>query len=448
MSTTTEPTEVGVHIVPRLPPELWLLIIRFATSAPIISPFEFAYYYEPFQSRNHKITTALFDDALRDKCTIMTVCKQWYALVGDTRYEDIRIGRQIASLYPVLDGPAAPVGGEPGTGTTCIIAPHCARRAVLTVLPYAHDEEPTFHAPSAIALLALFPHLEVLVRPPFESAPFLLPASPRQQRCLPTPTITTPIVAPALPSLRRLEWVFEDRDGRGHTSGLNLLYDILTAAPSLHELVLTGSMPRPPDQNRVHLPALRTLRLLGGAGECWYIAVQITLWELPVLENVVVEGHGHAGPLRMLWEACKEQVRMLELALGGGRWGGVSLGDVSKIVAICPSLEVLNLQVGVEEYVNRTPMDVDDDTSSCTHNMLQRIGICIDDLECSVETWMKIVNYTGKLVEGCPSLRQVLLYVSDVEVASQHPRFHAFRETLSSSGGQLFLHSVRRVRCS
>ena len=110
MSTTTEPTEVGVHTVPRLPPELWLLIIRFATSAPIISPFEFAYYYEPFQSRNHKITTALFDDALRDKCTIMTVCKQWYALVGDIRYEDIRIGRQIASLYPVLDGPAAPVG--------------------------------------------------------------------------------------------------------------------------------------------------------------------------------------------------------------------------------------------------------------------------------------------------------------------------------------------------
>ena len=105
MFTTTEPTKVGVHIDPRLPPEIWLLIIRFATSAPIVSPFEFAYYYEPFRPRLRNITTELVDDALRDKCANMSVCKQWYALVGDIRYEDIRIGRHIARCIPFSTGP-------------------------------------------------------------------------------------------------------------------------------------------------------------------------------------------------------------------------------------------------------------------------------------------------------------------------------------------------------
>ena len=285
MSTTIEPTEVGVHI-PRLPPEIWLLIIRFAASAPTVSPFEFAYHYEPFQSRYHEISTQLFDATLRDKCAIMSVSKQWYALAGDIRYENIRIGRHIATLYAVLNGPAL-VGGEPGTSTTCITARHHVRRAVL---PCAHAEQPTYHAPSALALLALLPHLEVLVRPPSES-PFIFQAPPRQQRWLPIPTITTPIAAPALPTLRRLEWAFEDQ-GQWNTSWTNFLYDLLIAAPSLHELVLTGPMPRAPQQNRLYLRALRTLRLHSGAGECSFIAEQITYWELPVLENVVVKAMG------------------------------------------------------------------------------------------------------------------------------------------------------------
>ena len=282
--------------------------------------------------------------------------------------------------------------------------------------------------------------------------PLMIPASPPQQRRLPItlPIITTPLAAPALPSLRRLEWAFEGERSQSGTSGINFLYDILIAAPSLQELVLTGPMPfsavTTPHENRLLLRALHTLRLHNGAGACWFIAAQTTYWELPVLENVVVEGFGRAGPLRALWKRG-EQVRMLELELGGGR-EGVSIGDVSKIVAVCPALEELNLQVGVKEYVNRTPMDVDDVTWSCTHDTLQRIGICIDDLDCSVETWVKIVHFVWKFVEGCLALGQVLLYVFDAEVASQNPRFHAFREALLSNGRQLYLHLVHRERYS
>lgn len=97
-STTIAPTGVAIQTLPVLPPELWLLIFRFATSVSIISPFEFTYHYEPFQSRHHETTTALFDAALRDKCAIVSVCRQWHALAGDMRYEDIRIRRGIAAL--------------------------------------------------------------------------------------------------------------------------------------------------------------------------------------------------------------------------------------------------------------------------------------------------------------------------------------------------------------
>jgi hypothetical protein len=175
---------------------------------------------------------------------------------------------------------------------------------------------------------------------------------------------------------------------------------------------------------------------------CRSVSEQTTFWELPALETVAVEGFGGAFELSEIWEKFGGQVRRLELELGGGGWGGASIGDISKIVVACPALEELNLQIGTEIYVNWTPMHVDDVFWSCTHNTLQRIGISIDDMEYSAETWMKIVEYTGKFVTGCPALHQVVLYVKDVKVASQNSRIHEFRETLSSRGRQLLLHSL------
>ena len=447
---TTEPTKV-----PRLPPELWLLIFRFATSAPIISPFEFAYYYEPFQSRHRRISTALFDAALRDKCAISSVCRQWHALARDTLYEDIRIGPHIAGLYAILIEPAPVsatiVGGESGTGT--ITARHCVRRAVL---PYAQTEKPTYywHAPSALALLALLPHLEVLVRPPLP-----VPAPTRKQGPLPIPIPTaTPTAVPTLPALRRLEWAFKDDGGEPGKGRISFFHDILNAAPSLHELILTGQIPffagTALRQKHLHLRELRTLRLHDGAGTCPYIAEQTTYWELPVLEKIVVEGLARAQPLKALCRKFGGQVRVLELELGGGGWGGMSMGDVSKTVAFCPALEELNLRVVVEDNLDRIPMDIDDMTWSvqdihdvswtCTHHTLQRIRIRVDLEEWSVETWMQIVEYVGKFGKGCSVLSEVVLYVlpEQVEATLQNPQFLELRETLLSSGKQLLLHLV------
>ena len=96
LTNSTEPvTQVAVHI-PRLPPELWLLIFRFATSAPIT---ESTHNYEPFRPR-HETATVHSNAALRDKCAIALVCRQWGALFGDMIYEDIRIGRVSQRCMP------------------------------------------------------------------------------------------------------------------------------------------------------------------------------------------------------------------------------------------------------------------------------------------------------------------------------------------------------------
>jgi hypothetical protein len=304
LTNSTEPmTQVAVHIH-RLPPELWLLIFRFASSAPIT---ESTHYYEPFQPR-HETAIALSNAALRDKCAITSVCRQWRALFGDMRYEDIRIGRGIAALHTTLSKPAAP-----GTDTGTISARHRVRRAVL---PYAHTASPTHHTPPALELLALLPHLEVLVRPPIPPPP----PSHRAARITPPPRFEFPTAAPALPALRRLDWAFDKTGAAARAGGINSLTDTLAAvAPSLRELVLTGPMPLAAlRQHRLRLGALRTLRLHAGAGACPLVVRQTTYWVLPALENVVVQGAARADALQALWGAFGGQVRVLELELGSG----------------------------------------------------------------------------------------------------------------------------------
>ncbi len=81
---------------------------------------------------------------------------------------------------------------------------------------------------------------------------------------------------------------------------------------------------------------------------------------------------------------------------------------------------------------------------ACEHDALQRLGVYVDlDVrEWSVETWMALPEFVGRW-KGCPALRQIVLYLRNVEIPEQNPRFHLFREELSSMGRQLILRSVR-----
>lgn len=478
-TTTTESTKAAANHhhthTPRLPPELWLIIFRFATSSPITYPSPYYSYYEAFQSPRHeKMTIALSDAVVRDRCAITLVCRQWRALAGDMRYEDIRIGRGIAALHAALSEPAAGtdtdtdtiVNDITNTDTTSPPRPsrHRVRRAVL---PYAYTATPTYHTPPALALLALLPHLEVLVRPPLSplSTSPLPPASSRHRRTLiPITTITThslapsprfefPTAAPALPALRRLEWSFDKTGAAARAGGINSLTDMLKAAPSLSELVLTGIMPHAAlRQDRIPLLALRTLRFRAGACGCPFLNLQTSYWLMPALENIVVEGGGRAKAFEELWGTFGGQVRVVQLELGG-EGEGMRMDDMDEIVNACPGLEELNFRIGCGHLLNGWSPTVDANSVNAVsisgayvHDALQRLGICIDvdsdAPEWSVKTWMALAAFVEEW-KLCPALRQVVLYVRDVQVAERNPQFHLLREELASSERQLLLRLVR-----
>ncbi|KAH8987380.1 hypothetical protein EDB86DRAFT_3082292 [Lactarius hatsudake] len=349
-----------------LPAELWLHVFRFATSTST----SLSSHYEPFQSCHN--STAISDAALGDKRSISLVCKQWRILARSMLYEDIRIGRGIPALHAALDTPDPDGYSAPR---------YHVRRAVL---PYASTATPTKHAPPALALLALLPHLEVLVRPPIR---------PLHAR---SGAFDFPPDAPALPALRRLEWAFDWTGNAARTGGINALDDVLRAAPVLHELVLAGPMPLTAlRQHRLSLRALRTLVLADAAAACPLVARQISYWALPALETLV---------------------RVLELG------PGVSPLEACKIVGAFPALEELNVLVGGADGVLR----------ACAHETLQRVGVGVDAKEWDGETWSVVMEHVQKFVEGCPALHDVVLYARDVRVAEDNPRFQALRKTLCS----------------
>ena len=382
-----------------LPAELWLHVFRFATSIPT----SLSSHYEPFQS--HHSIAAISNAALSDKRSISLVCKQWRNLARSMLYEDIRIGHGISALQAALsktdsDGYRAPR--------------YHVRRAVLA---YAHTATPTRHAPPALALLALLPQLEILVRPPMHRIGGAVPI------------FDFPTDAPALPALRRLEWAFDSTGGAARAGGINALDDVLRAAPALHELALTGPMPLTAlRQHRLRLRALRTLSLAGGAAACPLVARQITYWALPALETLVLRGPARAEALAPLAQAFAAQVRVLELG------HAVSPLEGSTIVDAFPALEELNVQVGGADGVPR---------AACAHDALLRVGIGVDAEEWDVRTWSVVVEHVEKFVEGCPALHDVVLYARDVRVTEENPRFHALRKTFLPQGRRLRLRSLQ-----
>ena len=171
---------------------------------------------------------------------------------------------------------------------------------------------------------------------------------------------------------------------------------------------------------------------------------------MPALENVVVEGGGRATSFEALWEKVGGLVRVVQLELGG-----MSTHDVRKIVNACPELEELNFRIGCGFLNWWNPMD--DPffyayvvARGHVHDTLQRLGICVDvdvdldaqDHEWPVNTWIALAEFVGDW-KSCPALRQVVLYVRDVQVAERNPQFHLFHGELASSGRELLLRSVR-----
>jgi len=242
------------------------------------------------------------------------------------------------------------------------------------------------------------------------------------------PVFDFPTDAPALPALRRLEWAFDSTGDAARAGGINALDDVLRAAPALHELALSGFMPLTAlRQQRLRLRALRTLRLAAGAAAYPLVARQIAYWALPALETLVLCGPARAEALEPLTEAFAAQVRVLELG------PGVPPLEARRIVGAFPKLEEFNMHVGGADKVLR----------AWGHDALQRVGIGVGAEEWDAETWSVIGEHVEKFGEGCPALRDVVLYARDVRVAAESPQFHALRKTLISHGRELHLRSLQ-----
>jgi len=147
---------------------------------------------------------------------------------------------------------------------------------------------------------------------------------------------------------------------------------------------------------------------------------------------------GRARAFDALWGTFGRQVRVVQLELGGkSMW----IDDVSEIVNACPELEELNFRIGCGHLSGWWPME---NVFVNAVSALQRLGICIDSdaPEWSVNTWTSLAEFVGKWKESSLALREVVLYVQDVQVAEQNPQFRLFLEELASSGMQLLLRSV------
>jgi hypothetical protein len=171
---------------------------------------------------------------------------------------------------------------------------------------------------------------------------------------------------------------------------------------------------------------------------------------MPALENIIVEGGGRAKTFEEPWGTFRRQVRVMQMELGiEGQ--GMRMSDVDEIVNACPELEELNIRISCGDLSNSWSPTLDNFVNAVSvpaayvHDALQRLGICVgvdsDVPEWSVKTWMALAEFVGEW-KLCPALRQVLLYVRDMEIAERNPQFHLFREELASSGRQLLLRSI------
>ncbi|KAI9444622.1 hypothetical protein H4582DRAFT_2070354 [Lactarius indigo] len=361
--------------VPKLPPELWLHIFRFATSTP--TPL--SSHYEPFQSCHD--STVISDAALSDKRSISLVCKQWHNLArGSILYEDIRIGSGIPALHTALDTP----------DSDGYLAPRYHARPAGTGAPRAPpttgSARPTTHAPA----LRTQRHIRLFNRRASSTT-------------RPPPTRMGLRQNGRRPTHRRHQRTRRRPARRADSARISCSR---APCPTPHCASSPCACTRSArSASRTAPRRVRSSRARSAIGP------------FPALDTLVLCGPARAEALEPLVEAFAGQVRVLELG------PGVPPLEACKIVGAFPALEELNVLVGGAGGVLR----------ACVHETLQCVGVGVDAEEWDGETWSVVVEHVEKFVEGCPALRDVVLYARDVRVAEDNPQFQALRKTLHES---------------
>ncbi|KAI0322182.1 hypothetical protein OF83DRAFT_1167841 [Amylostereum chailletii] len=136
-------------VTPNLPPEIWAIILRYATERTDIYPVT----YRPFLPSFLGSVNFKSDSGLDVKSVVALVCKTWRALSMEFLYEHVFIRHAALSLQHTLE-----------RGTRIDDLPSPGRWVRRAHLPYAFSETPFPKSDPipAISILSHCPSLQIL----------------------------------------------------------------------------------------------------------------------------------------------------------------------------------------------------------------------------------------------------------------------------------------------
>jgi len=362
---------------PRLPPELWISIFRYATVTHL-TPSLSTTIYTPFLPTTEGIT----DKSLKVKCTINRVCRLWRNLAIDLLYEDVLVlNEHVQDLRRVLEGQA---DGEN----------EHTRRVRRLCMPYSSSvpQMASAYPTDALSILRACPSLEVLARPnPVygsrgEAQLFEYPAEP----------------CPPLTSLKRLDWWH--RNDAARTGGINCLIDVLQAAPNITYLSIEGEMGLSLMQlaSIIELNALTTIHL---RRVNTLFILQISKWHLPSLQHVILDGYTNVHMLQSIARSFGSQMRTLEL---GKSLKFLISDSLHPVLDACSALKELNYYVFFTRPPSVSPEPHPSLTTVRLHSAINLLLLENDD-----SYWSHInLHFAAFCSPSFPALKRVLLHGS------------------------------------
>ena len=381
-----------------LPPELWIIILRWATYPLDGYP---ASHYEPFRTSSEK-----FEEPLRTKLVLVQVCRLWRALATVFLYEDVRFRRDSRSLKAVL---ADYQLADSETFQSHSLGKF-VHRLELSYTQTATERPGDTH--DVVEILDSCPSLTTLVRPFFEALPDFV-------------RYEFPAEIVSLSSLTRLEWWHYNNAAR--SGGINCLMDVLRNAPSLQYLALGGEfwMNSMNLDSQIRLPALTTLRLKRvNALFVW----QIRRWELPSLVHVVVDFPADHGGLEELWDHYGNQLCTVEF----GRNLAFHMTDqISPFLRACVGVKVFNY------FINFTAPPTE--SLLVEQSSLKCVGIHAFPCGILLDNWRHLNHHFDFLSSRfLPALKRIILY-GDWQQTIEDSRISPALDRLTQKGCTVLL---------
>lgn len=374
----------------KLPPELWLIIFRWATRP---DDGQLSCTYEPFEGCFDLVSEMV----LRTRRSLVQVCRTWRALAISILYEDVRVRPDADALKEFLESDQFSSEGNSSTPGRWV------RRLEL---PYTSTDYSS--STDVIQILQSCPFLHTLIRP-------YLPDIPRES---PESRYGFPTGMVALSSLTRLDWWHYHTVAR--SGGINSLVDVLHNAPYLQYLTLGGEFHTAPELGALHLPVLTTLRLRRVSAT---LLLRICGWELPSLAHIIVDFAPENHAIEQVWSTFGRQLSTVEF----GRNVVFLMNDqITSFLRASPtSVKTFNYFI----FFTMFPQ-----LSMGIEASVERVGVHAFPCKMLSDLWMHLDRHFWWLAgPSLPALRHVVLYGDWGEIIKD-PRFPRWRGCLESKG--------------